>query len=102
MKYLTSECNYGGRVTDDKDRRLINVLMDTYYNDLLISDEDYMFTPFEEYKVPRFESYDDCMNHISNKLPFTAEPEVFGFHKNANITKDLNETQLLFTSIIIA
>ena len=30
LKYLTSECNYGGRVTDDKDRLLINTLLDVY------------------------------------------------------------------------
>ena len=32
LKYLTGECNYGGRVTDDKDRRLIKILLEDYYN----------------------------------------------------------------------
>lgn len=41
LKYLTSECNYGGRVTDDKDRRLITTLLDDYYNIKVIEDPNY-------------------------------------------------------------
>jgi hypothetical protein len=30
LRFLFTEINYGGRVTDDKDRRLINTLIDTF------------------------------------------------------------------------
>lgn len=33
LKYLTGECNYGGRVTDDKDRLLIITLLLDYFNE---------------------------------------------------------------------
>jgi dynein heavy chain len=40
LGYLAGECNYGGRVTDDKDRRcIINILTDFYCDD--IQDPDY-------------------------------------------------------------
>ena len=31
LLYLTGECNYGGRVTNDKDRRLISTILQDYY-----------------------------------------------------------------------
>lgn len=42
LAYLAGECNYGGRVTDDKDRRcLVNILTDFYCAD--IQDDEYRF-----------------------------------------------------------
>lgn len=42
LAYLAGECNYGGRVTDDKDRRcLVNILTDFYCTD--IQDDNYRF-----------------------------------------------------------
>lgn len=42
LAYLAGECNYGGRVTDDKDRRcLVNILTDFYCPE--IQDDDYRF-----------------------------------------------------------
>lgn len=43
LLYLTGECNYGGRVTDDKDRRLLNSLLKNYYNPEVIADSRYIF-----------------------------------------------------------
>jgi len=34
-------------------------------------------------------------------LPFNSHPEVFGFHANAEITKDINETNLLLNSLLL-
>lgn len=91
---LTSYINYGGRVTDDKDSRTIDVILRDYFCADILRD-DYRFTPSGVYFAP--EADEDAphrafMDYI-DELPLNAEPEVFGMHPNANITCDTNETE---------
>jgi dynein heavy chain len=61
--YLTAECNYGGRVTDDKDRLLIKILLEDYYCSETVNDDNYNYG-FPEYKIPYFETRDEYLEHI--------------------------------------
>ena len=51
LKYLTWECNYGGRVTDKNDRITIEVILNDFYNDKIFN-EDYKFSPSGIYYAP--------------------------------------------------
>lgn len=39
IKFLISEVTYGGRVTDDWDRRLLNVYANEYFNQKVLDEE---------------------------------------------------------------
>ncbi|XP_032896217.1 dynein heavy chain 3, axonemal isoform X1 [Amblyraja radiata] len=100
LTYLTGECNYGGRVTDDKDRRLLLSLLSIVYNDNLIHKDHYKLAPGEDYFVPLHGSYQSYIDYLRN-LPAVAHPEVFGLHENADITKDNQETNQLFDGVLL-
>jgi dynein heavy chain len=87
LNYLCGECNYGGRVTDDKDRTLMEVVLKQFYCEEIYADDNYKFSPSGIYFAPKLGDYDHYINFIK-ELPQYPEPEIFGFHENAAITKN--------------
>lgn len=98
LAYLVGECNYGGRVTDDKDRRCILNILDDFYHPLIL-DDDYRFSPSGVYYAPEASSLEAHREYVRG-LPYYEGPEVFGLHDNANITCALSETNALLSTAL--
>merc|ERR1719201_3146233 len=100
LTYLVGQCNYGGRVTDDWDRRLLGSLLSIFYSRETVQKPDYAFSASGNYTAPPPMDYDGYLQFI-RELPLIAHPEVYGLHENADITKDQKETGDLFQSILL-
>lgn len=99
LLYLTGEANYGGRVTDDNDRRCLMTLLSDFYNEDVL-EVGHPLSRSGVYKIPGATMHKDFLEYIKS-LPLGQKPEVFGLHENADITKDLQETQTVLDSILV-
>lgn len=52
LKYAIGECNYGGRVTDDKDRRLLLTSLDRVYRSEIMVDNPFMLSTSKSFYIP--------------------------------------------------
>ena len=97
LNYCTGMCNYGGRVTDDKDGRMLLVVLKRFYNEDLKVGHKFSASP--DFYVPEAVRHSDYIKYIEN-LPM-AGPQVFGLHENATITMDQTNTSRLFNSVLL-
>ncbi|PRD32221.1 UNVERIFIED_CONTAM: Dynein heavy chain 12 [Trichonephila clavipes] len=100
ITYMTGECNYGGRVTDDWDRRCLLTLLADFCNPKVIQMEEYKLSPDGNYTVPNIDLYEEILDFIEN-MPSTQHPGVFGMHENVDITRELQESKRLLDSILL-
>jgi dynein heavy chain len=99
LSYLTGECNYGGRVTDDQDRRTIVTILARFYHEG-IHQPNFSLSLSGDYRVPPEGPLFSYVEYIK-ALPIQCQPEVFGMHENADITKDMKETSDMLNSILL-
>eukprot|EP00698_Gefionella_okellyi_P021809 TRINITY_DN713_c0_g3_i1.p1 TRINITY_DN713_c0_g3~~TRINITY_DN713_c0_g3_i1.p1 ORF type:complete len:2250 (-),score=595.98 TRINITY_DN713_c0_g3_i1:82-5835(-) len=98
LVYLTGHCNYGGRVTDEWDRRTLLTILEGFCNPGIL-DKSNTFSESGTYFAPDT-AYGGAVDFIK-KFPATAHPEVFGLHSNAAVTTDLQETSSFFDAILL-
>jgi len=79
---------YGGRVTDDNDRRTLTTYLDEYMG-------DFLFDKNRKFFFCKTNNYDYCIpDEIDKEIleidienyPDITVPQVFGLHSNAEIT----------------
>ena len=79
---MFGEIQYGGRVTDDYDKRLLNTFCRIWFGEPMFQ-PNFMF--YKGYVIPKVNKINEFHEYI-NSLPNTDPPEVFGLHANADIT----------------
>jgi dynein heavy chain len=99
LNYVVAEANYGGRVTDDKDVRLIRAMLRKYFCPEVMND-NYRLSKLDTYYAPPEGTLADTRNYIDG-LPLDEDPEVFGLHPNANIAYEKNLVTLLSDTVLM-
>ncbi|XP_008556957.2 dynein axonemal heavy chain 5 [Microplitis demolitor] len=94
--YMLGEVQYGGRVTDDFDKRLLTTFTHVWFCDVLLRPG---FEFYKGYKVPQTRNIQGYMDYINN-LPGADTPEVFGLHSNADITYQINTAKGILDAIL--
>jgi dynein heavy chain len=74
LNFLIAVINYGGRVTDNKDERLIKAILSVYFTPNVMK-EGYKFSDSGIYHVPHDLSLNGVMNYIES-FPLEDDPEV--------------------------
>lgn len=98
LRYLTGEISYGGRVTDEWDRRCLKSILSKYFTPNILEDT-YKFSESGTYfALP--EAPLSIYRQYVEKLPYTEKPEVFGLHENADITYQAQETDRFLSTIL--
>jgi dynein heavy chain len=99
LRYLTGEINYGGRVTDDWDRRTLLSILDDFYTPKVMSDS-YQFTENPRYLSMPEQSLKMYLASIRD-FPINDSPDIFGLHANAEVTYQQGEAFTMFSNLLL-
>lgn len=107
LQFMVGDVQYGGRITDDMDRRLFGAYMETWFSSGTLSN-DFSFNPEKplnklndnfQYKIRDYLELGDYLKYIQS-FPDIDSPEIFGMHPNADLTFRFKEATSLLNTIL--
>jgi len=98
LRYIIAEVNYGGRVTDDKDVRLISAVLKGYFQEAMLV-EGFKFAGLDAYYLPDEGSLEETRAYLKT-LPMDEDPRIFGLHPNALITAQFNQAKKFLDTVV--
>ncbi|RLN66518.1 hypothetical protein BBP00_00002156 [Phytophthora kernoviae] len=99
LKYLIAQANYGGRVTDDWDRRLMLVYISQFFSENVLTVDNMSLSDSEYYFVPDDGELNSYTEYI-RQLPLDDPPAAFGQHPNAQIASQIDDGRELLSTIL--
>jgi dynein heavy chain, axonemal len=106
FQYMVCEAQYGGKITDNLDRRLFKTYTQVWLNANTCS-EGFSFNPKQPlikipdnfvYRVDNYENIGQYHNYIKS-FPEVDSPEIFGLHPNADLTFRVKEVNALLQTL---
>lgn len=98
IKYLTAEINYGGRVTDEWDRRTVSTLLDHFVREEALA-VGYAATDCPLYTVPEADSIPGIISVIK-EYPELDPSSAFMMNSNAEISYQIKESKKAIETIV--
>lgn len=100
LQNVTGQIVYGGRVTDDIDRRTLMMILSTFINEDVIT-EHYKYSMSGVYtSLNSSELTLEKMKEKVMQLPDIDYPEIFGMNENADIAFQLQESTKMLEIVL--
>lgn len=99
VRYMLAEVQYGGRVTDDYDKRFLNTIVQVWFKDQIFDKSFVFFAGPPSYKIMKHKVIESYLTEIS-EMDVVDPPQVYGLHQNADITYQTNMAQSILDTII--
>ena len=103
VRYGVCEIHYGGRVTDELDRRLIKTIGENYFNNQRAFQLNNEMSNFDgskgEYPIPDCSQVSQFIEK-ANQMPQNDPPDVFGLHSLADVKLRRDQANDIFQKII--
>eukprot|EP00118_Oscarella_pearsei_P016795 m.162667 g.162667 ORF g.162667 m.162667 type:complete len:4507 (+) comp38847_c0_seq1:65-13585(+) len=97
LRCLTGDVVYGGRVTDEWDRRCVKELLAEFYSEKI---ESKCFMNCQSYPtLPDGLCFDNLSSHIES-LPLVDQPQILGLHPSVEEIRGETQRNLLLDSIL--